>query len=130
MDFETVRDSLFSGETCQQYVNSGMADQGMGIRLFKRKDELQRIFESFEEDSDVETKGENDDSTAVVTSQLRHFVIQVPFYLDVLNASELKIQRITFKIPYCWIQQKIWVNQTEETLPAERCEQFLKGNYF
>ena len=59
-----------------------MADRGMGIRLFHSKKDLQQIFESFEEDSD----GSDDDgpsgrtdgsATDIVTSQLRHFVIQV-----------------------------------------------------
>lgn len=58
-----------------------MADRGMGIRLFTSKDELQHIFEEFEGDSDSEdeTDGtvEIDSNTAVITSQLRHFVVQV-----------------------------------------------------
>jgi tubulin--tyrosine ligase len=54
----------------------GMADRGMGIRLFRTKDDLQNILESFGEDSDTETD-ENLNATAIVASQLRHFVIQV-----------------------------------------------------
>ena len=54
-------------------LKPGMADRGMGIRLFNSKEALEKIFEDFEEDSDDEI--END--TNVVTSQLRHFVIQV-----------------------------------------------------
>ena len=55
-----------------------MADRGMGIRLFHSKEDLQQIFESFEQHSDGSDE-DNDDSGAadVVTSQLRHFVIQV-----------------------------------------------------
>lgn len=59
--------------------SSGMADRGMGIRLFNSKAMLAKIFEEFEcEDSDGE-EGENGaiEGTAVVTSQLRHFVLQV-----------------------------------------------------
>ncbi len=57
---------------------SGMADRGMGIRLFYTKDGLQKIFESFEVDSDdEETEDEGGDASGVITSQLRHFVIQV-----------------------------------------------------
>ncbi|TFK30600.1 tubulin-tyrosine ligase [Coprinopsis marcescibilis] len=52
----------------------GMADRGMGIRLFDSKDRLQQIFEEFEEDEDADEEYASD--TAVVTSQLRHFVIQ------------------------------------------------------
>jgi hypothetical protein len=53
-----------------------MADRGMGIRLFNTREALRQIFEEFElSDSD---DGEYPSSkTAVVASQLRHFVIQV-----------------------------------------------------
>jgi tubulin--tyrosine ligase len=58
-----------------------MADRGMGIRLFTSKDGLQHIFEEFEGDldSEDETDGtvEIDSNTTVITSQLRHFVVQV-----------------------------------------------------
>ena len=56
-----------------------MADRGMGIRLFNSKESLQDIFEEFE---DVGDEGSDDQNagTAVVTSQLRHFVVQVDAY--------------------------------------------------
>jgi tubulin--tyrosine ligase len=57
-----------------------MADRGMGIRIFNNKEHLQDIFESFEEDSDEEGKEDEDGGTDVVTSQLRHFVMQVRFF--------------------------------------------------
>lgn len=60
-------------------LKPGMADRGMGIRLFRSKGGLQRIFDSFEadsSDSDDEETGRLDNDTNVVTSQLRHFVIQ------------------------------------------------------
>ena len=59
-------------------LKPGMADRGMGIRLFNDKASLQRIFEEFEENEidDVED-GDDGDNTNVITSQLRHFVIQV-----------------------------------------------------
>jgi len=68
---------------------SGMADRGMGIRLFNSKESLQYIFEEFDhEHSDDE--GDSDDlnhgATSVVTSQLRHFVIQVDTALVVVCA--------------------------------------------
>lgn len=56
-----------------------MADRGMGIRIFHTKDELLSIFEEFDgesSDDDGQESTEND-GTAVVISQLRHFVIQV-----------------------------------------------------
>jgi tubulin---tyrosine ligase len=52
---------------------SGMADRGMGIRLFNSKDALQHIFDGFE---DAEEDA-SDTDTSVVISQLRHFVVQV-----------------------------------------------------
>lgn len=61
-------------------LKPGMADRGNGIRLFNSKEGLQRIFEEFEGDSEDEDEDEGEhaeDGTAVITSQLRHFVIQV-----------------------------------------------------
>lgn len=69
-------------------LKPGMADRGMGIRMFDSKEALQGIFEAFEEDEDDELEEdesdteqgrdeETRDNTAVVISQLRHFVIQV-----------------------------------------------------
>jgi hypothetical protein len=57
-----------------------MADRGNGIRMFNSKAALENIFEEFEDaESDAENDShEEEDKTAVVTSQLRHFVIQVP----------------------------------------------------
>jgi hypothetical protein len=62
--------------------SSGMADRGNGIRMFNSKAALEKIFEESEEsdsddDSEHESVGE-ENKTAVVASQLRHFVIQVP----------------------------------------------------
>jgi hypothetical protein len=63
-------------------LKPGMADRGMGIRLFNSKSMLEAIFQEFEDEEDEEEGDENDakssrDTTAIVTSQLRHFVIQV-----------------------------------------------------
>jgi len=57
----------------------GMADRGNGIRLFNSRESLEQIFEEFEgnENSDEENENEAAEDTAVITSQLRHFVIQV-----------------------------------------------------
>lgn len=55
-------------------LKPGMADRGMGIRLFNSKDTLYKIFEEFDGCSDDE---DEEDNTLVLTSQLRHFVIQV-----------------------------------------------------
>ena len=55
-------------------LKPGMADRGMGIRLFNRKEVLQQIFEEFDGDWDDEKAEEED--TYIMTSQLRHFVVQ------------------------------------------------------
>jgi tubulin--tyrosine ligase len=72
-------------------LKPGMADRGMGLRLFNSKDDLQRIFEEFE-DKDTDEEDESS-STAVVTSQLRHFVIQEylprPMLLDPVAGNNL-----------------------------------------
>ncbi|KAJ8515266.1 hypothetical protein ONZ45_g7299 [Pleurotus djamor] len=65
---------LDEGEDTWWILKPGMADRGMGIRLFNSKESLYDIFQSFEHDSDDEN--DEDEATAVTTSQLRHFVIQ------------------------------------------------------
>ncbi|KAH9946770.1 tubulin-tyrosine ligase [Amylocystis lapponica] len=61
-------------------LKPGMADRGMGIRLFHTKNDLVKIFDEFEADNDADDDDDTEDQrhsgTAVVTSQLRHFVIQ------------------------------------------------------
>lgn len=86
-------------------LKPGMADRGNGIRLFDSKEALERIFEEFEGDLDEEEEealGEGeaaedgDDGTAVVTSQLRHFVIQVHHVrLRLVNISSEPLRRST-----------------------------------
>lgn len=59
-------------------LKPGMADRGMGIRLFNSKQALQQIFGDFDESSETDSDSEGvGGDTGVVTSQLRHFVIQV-----------------------------------------------------
>ncbi|KAI4294477.1 TTL-domain-containing protein [Schizophyllum commune Loenen D] len=60
-------------------LKPGMADRGNGIRLFNSRETLTKIFEGFEDDSEDEDE-EKDVGTGVVTSQLRHFVVQE--YID------------------------------------------------
>ncbi|TRM65765.1 tubulin-tyrosine ligase family-domain-containing protein [Schizophyllum amplum] len=59
-------------------LKPGMADRGNGIRLFNSKQSLTKIFEEFEDDGSEDE--EKDVGTGVVTSQLRHFVVQE--YID------------------------------------------------
>lgn len=63
-----------SGDIKRWFIlKPGMADRGMGIRLFDSKDALQSIFQEFDRDPD----DDEPDETSVMTSQLRHFVLQV-----------------------------------------------------
>ncbi|KZV77504.1 tubulin-tyrosine ligase [Peniophora sp. CONT] len=89
-------EALENGDGARWFIlKPGMADRGQGIRLFNSKDALQRIFEGFEEDSDdEENEAEDQDSTAVMTSQLRHFVIQ-----EYLSTPLLLDPRATTKAP-------------------------------
>lgn len=49
-----------------------MADRGQGLRMFNTRSGLESIFQEFEDRDSDEEEG----STNVMTSQLRHFVIQ------------------------------------------------------
>ncbi|OUM55311.1 hypothetical protein BVG19_g4825 [[Candida] boidinii] len=59
-------------------LKPSMSDKGQGIRLFKTIDQLQEIFNSFEEDynSDDEEEPNGSDNNNIITSQLRHFIVQ------------------------------------------------------
>ncbi|KAJ3750194.1 tubulin-tyrosine ligase [Lentinula detonsa] len=60
-------------------LKPGMADRGNGIRIFNDREMLERILEEFEEEEEQEEKEDQSQqelNTAVVISQLRHFVIQ------------------------------------------------------
>ena len=76
---ETTGDIGDEGDANWYILKPGMADRGMGIRMFRTKQGLRAILESFEEDEDdqEDVEDESADRTAVVASQLRHFVIQV-----------------------------------------------------
>lgn len=80
---------------------SGMADRGMGIRLFNSRDALQYIFDDFE-DAEDDTE---DTGTSVVTSQLRHFVVQVESRNHISYDTLLLKHRSTLLSPCCWILQ-------------------------
>ncbi|KAI5467731.1 tubulin-tyrosine ligase family-domain-containing protein [Mariannaea sp. PMI_226] len=69
-------------------LKPGMSDRGQGIRLFSTMDELQAIFDGWEEDQpDTDSEDENgsgespkndddEDRDYITTSHLRHFVAQ------------------------------------------------------
>lgn len=89
-------------------IKPGMADRGMGIRLFHTKEELVAIFEGFEEDdSDEEEEGPDGKlgtsrDTAVITSQLRHFVVQVCITFVVCSLYyQLALSRNIWRTHFC-----------------------------
>ncbi|ODQ68485.1 TTL-domain-containing protein [Nadsonia fulvescens var. elongata DSM 6958] len=72
-------------------LKPSMSDRGQGIRLFSSVEGLQAIFDEFEEDSDGEDSDMEEaivfsepksllNENSVVTSQLRHFIVQS--YID------------------------------------------------
>ncbi|PSR97408.1 survival protein sure-like phosphatase/nucleotidase [Coniella lustricola] len=82
-------------------LKPSMSDRGQGIRLFSSMDELQNIFDQWEEDqpsSDDEDEDEADDHTGndatenaekdyITTSHLRHFVAQPYIHPPLLLSS-------------------------------------------
>ncbi|KAI0374272.1 tubulin-tyrosine ligase [Pilatotrama ljubarskyi] len=82
-DLYDLSDEIDKGDPAKWWIlKPGMADRGMGLRLFRTKEQLQAIFEEFEQDDSEDEAGDEEGrdaerrDTAVVTSQLRHFVIQ------------------------------------------------------
>jgi hypothetical protein len=60
-------------------LKPGMSDKGQGIRVFKSIDQLQSIFDSFDEDDtddEYEEEQEEKSTNNIITSQLRYFVVQ------------------------------------------------------
>ncbi|KAJ4486325.1 tubulin-tyrosine ligase [Lentinula aciculospora] len=90
LSFADELDELFADElwelgeelnTTQKWwiLKPGMADRGNGIRIFNNRETLEQIlveFEEDEEDEESENPEDHEPSTAVIISQLRHFVIQ------------------------------------------------------
>src|SRR5260370_2669760 len=86
-DLSDVLDKLIASPEIDDrwwILKPGMADRGMGIRLFNSKECLRRIFEEFEDDDrggegdddgDVAAGAAAEDNTSIAISQLRHFVI-------------------------------------------------------
>lgn len=56
-------------------LKPSMSDKGQGIRIFKTIEQLQAIFDSFEED-ETDDEDTETNTNKVVTSQLRHFIVQ------------------------------------------------------
>lgn len=75
-DAYELRDEVESG-TKTWILKPSMSDKGQGIRIFKTIDQLQAIFDSFEEnDEDIDNQEYEEENNGVIISQLRHFVVQ------------------------------------------------------
>lgn len=59
-------------------LKPSMSDKGQGIRIFKTLDQLQEIFNSFEENDENEEdeEGVDEEDNGIILSQLRHFIVQ------------------------------------------------------
>lgn len=73
-------------------LKPSMSDKGQGIRIFNTVDQLQEIFDSFEEDED----DDDEDQNGVIISQLRHFVVQEyqnnPLLLNEYNSRKFHLR--------------------------------------
>ncbi|EGW30765.1 uncharacterized protein SPAPADRAFT_155983 [Spathaspora passalidarum NRRL Y-27907] len=80
-DAYELRDEVNQGDKVW-ILKPSMSDKGQGIRIFRTLDQLQEIFNSFEEESDDEDEdgdaenGEAEDNNGIILSQLRHFIVQ------------------------------------------------------
>ncbi|CCH59096.1 hypothetical protein TBLA_0B02540 [Henningerozyma blattae CBS 6284] len=76
-------------------VKPSMSDKGQGIRVFKTIEDLQSIFDSFDDEPD-ENVDENDNENKIIISQLRHFIVQEylknPLLLPSMNNKKFHIR--------------------------------------
>jgi tubulin--tyrosine ligase len=119
---DVLDESIASPKTDDRWwiLKPGMADRGMGIRLFNSKGRLRRILEGFDDDcqsSDGDGNADGDgaaastDNTSIAISQLRHFVIQASgaslfrymFRYGILNTT----CRNTYQVLFCLIREKL-----------------------
>jgi hypothetical protein len=74
-----LRDAVNAGDKVW-ILKPSMSDRAQGIRVFTTIEGLQAIFDEFEEvnvsDEDEEGDDQADDKRGVITSQLRHFIVQ------------------------------------------------------
>lgn len=81
-------------------LKPSMSDKGQGIRIFKTIDQLQAIFDEFEEgvDSDAEEEEEEQtDNNGIITSQLRQFIVQ-EYDSDPLLLQEYQNRKFHFRV--------------------------------
>ncbi|GEQ71685.1 hypothetical protein JCM33374_g5371 [Metschnikowia sp. JCM 33374] len=85
---EFLDDSLDDAYELREEIEQGdktwilkpsMSDKGQGIRVFRSLEQLQAIFDSFEEgvdSDDEEEEAQDEKNNGVIISQLRHFIVQ------------------------------------------------------
>jgi len=102
-----------SKETQYFILKPSMADRGQGIRLFSRLDELQEIFNEFEQEDDEDSDVESNEN-GVIAGQLRHFVVQEyisrPLLLDSLRPNRkfhLRVYVVVFGAMKVWVWSEI-----------------------
>ena len=103
---DILEKSIASPETGDRWwiLKPGMADRGMGIRLFNSKQSLQQILDQFDDDGldgdgDHENVVPEENDTSIAISQLRHFVIQASAYLTCMDGFLYRSFRNTYLNP-------------------------------
>ncbi|KAH3682522.1 hypothetical protein WICPIJ_006513 [Wickerhamomyces pijperi] len=92
-----LRDEINKGDSTW-ILKPSMSDRGQGIRLFQTIDQLQTIFDSFEEeDTDAEGEECTEGNNGVITSQLRHFIVQ-KYIADPLILSEYQGKKFHLRV--------------------------------
>lgn len=126
---EFLDDALDEAYELRQEIETGektwilkpsMSDKGQGIRIFRTVEQLQEIFDSFEEGSDDEEEEEGKaDDNGVIISQLRHFVVQEyqtnPLLLSAYNNKKFHLR--TYVV--CQGNLKVFVYRNILTLFAD-----------
>ncbi|KAI5959322.1 PBY1 [Candida theae] len=78
-DAYELRDAINEGDKVW-IVKPSMSDKGQGISIFKTVDQLQAIFDAFDndddEDDEEENQGDKKQGNGLILSHLRHFIIQ------------------------------------------------------
>lgn len=149
------RDSLVSNDSkspdgrCWWVLKPSMSDRGQGIRLFSTVEELREIFTSFEEGSDEEDEQDDcedegsktgtsaDDGhskdTSVVTSQLRHFLVQKYIHPPLILASNRKFHIRAYALAVSSLKVYVYKNMlalfaaSEYKAPWEVSNEDLSG---
>lgn len=115
-------------------LKPGMADRGMGIRLFDSKENLRRVLEEFDDDGlGDEGDGDGDgaamgDNSAIAISQLRHFVIQASgallarTYSECYPTFQTDYDRSTCLSLFCSIREKFPWTEPLRHDPSTSCK--------